>query len=53
MKSENALPTEQIIEAFETYRFSASLSMQEICDTLCMTEDELLAIPEINRMMSL
>lgn len=48
----NALSEEQIIEDFELYYFGTQLSMQEICDTLCMTEDELLSYPEINDMVT-
>ena len=51
MKNENARTTEQIIEDFESYYFGTMLSMQEICNKLYMTEDELLAIPEINEMV--
>jgi len=52
MKNDNARTTERLIEDFESYYFGTLLSMKEICNALCMTEDELLAIPEINEMMS-
>ena len=52
MVSENGLTTEQIIEDFEIMFFSTCLPLNEICDHLCMTQEELYAIPEINDMVN-
>ena len=51
MENKNGLTTEQIIEDFELMFFSTTIPLNEICDHLCMTQEELYAIPEINEMV--